>query len=61
MDEALAVPTEQHDDTGIWIAVGVSVGAAVVIGVVVGVLVATQDQGAAAPYQGNFGDGIVRF
>jgi hypothetical protein len=63
MDQAIAVPVEeQHgDDTGIWIAVGISVGVAVVIGVVVGVLVATQDQGAAAPYQGNFGDGIVHF
>jgi hypothetical protein len=63
MDEAIAMPVEeQHgDDTGIWIGVGIGVGAAVVIGVVVAVLVATQDQGTAAPYQGNFGDGIVRF
>lgn len=64
MDEAIAVPVHdepQGDDSGVWIAVGIGVAAVVAIGVVVAVLVATQDQGVAPPYQGNFGAGIVRF
>lgn len=61
MDEAIAVPVQQSDDTGIWIAVGVSIGVAVVVAVVVGVVLATQSPGTSPPYQGNLGDGVVHF
>lgn len=64
MDEVIAVPVREEahgDDSVVWIAVGVSIGVAVAIGVVVAILVATQDQGAPTPYQGNLGNGVVRF
>ena len=47
-------------DDGVWIGLGVGLGAVVVAGIVIGVVFATTPS-APMPYQGNFGDGIVRF
>ncbi len=62
MDEVIAVPVEpsRGSDDGLWIGLGVGLGAAVVLGVVLGVVVATTPS-APAIYQGNFGDGVIRF
>lgn len=63
MDEVIVVPVDRDSggsDDAVWIGVGVGVGVVVVAAVIVGVVVATSP-GGATPYQGNFGDGIVRF
>jgi hypothetical protein len=63
MDEVIAVPVDppsSGSDDGVWIGLGVGLGVAVVAAVIVGVVLGTAP-GAATPYQGNFGDGVVRF
>lgn len=63
MDEVIAEPVPPPsggDDTVTWIIVGVSIGVVVAAGVTVGVVLGTQDQ-SPQPYQGNLGDGIIRF
>ncbi len=62
MDEALAepVPPQGGDDTVTWVIVGVAIGVVVATGITVGVVLGTQDQ-SPQPYQGNLGDGIIRF
>jgi len=62
MDEAIAepVPPSGGDDTVTWVIVGVAIGVVVAAGITVGVVLGTQDQ-SPQPYQGNLGDGIIRF
>lgn len=52
-------PRDGGDDTWVW--VGVGIGAAVVIGVAVGVAVAVTSSEPGPLYQGNLGDGMIRF
>ena len=51
--------SEGGDDTWVW--VGVGIGAAVAIGVAVGVAVAVTSSETGPLYEGNLGDGMVRF
>jgi hypothetical protein len=62
MDEVIVVPVEPPGGgvDGVAIGIGVGVGVAVVVAVVVIAVVLTMPSGG-APYQGNFGDGVVRF
>ncbi len=61
-DEVIGPPpvTGGGDDSlAIGLGVGLGVGALVIAGVIVGVVVATSSP--SAPYQGNVGDGVIRF
>jgi hypothetical protein len=62
MDEVIVVPVDPGGggDDGVLIGLGVGIGIVVVAAVVVGVVFATMPSGP-TPYQGNFGDGVVRF
>ena len=63
MDEVIVVPVDSGgggSDDGVWIGLGVGIGVVVVAAVIVGVVFATTP-GGPTPYQGNFGDGVVRF
>lgn len=57
--EVPVTPSGGDDSLAIGLGVGLGVGALVIAGVIVGVVVATSSP--AAPYQGNVGEGVIRF
>lgn len=58
---ALDAPRDEGGGDDTWIWVGVGIGAVVAIGVAVGIAVAVTSSESGPLYEGNLGDGMVRF